>query len=259
MRSRGLLVLPIALLAACGDSDVELEDLPDAVAETLCKKAYECCTADEVVASQQTGYTSSSAECPAKMASGLQGTKTNIERGEKRDRLVYHGDRLRECLDAYATLSCDALKSAATSRLPVCDGYLEPKVTPGGACDYDDECIGGSCEGESGDAEGVCVAFVAAAAACGTAPCGDGLYCSGTDVCMQKKADGEACGANYECLTGGCNGNDPNQGVLGTCGRMGGEATACFLTKGCAAGGASLAPAACAVALLGLRRRRCRR
>ncbi len=231
---------------SCG---VSRDNFPERAAQTVCSKLYGCCTADEV--KDNPTYGPDREACERNVRKSFDQT-ASIKESEQKKRLTFHEDRAEECLTQYEALSCEQLKSNATTVTPACDAYLEPMVKTGEACAFDSECIAGSCEGESEEGEGTCQPFIAENGSCSDGGvCGSGLVCGG-GTCVRTKPDGEPCNTNRECATGGCNGRDPDAGVPGTCGPKGGEGTACYATTGCSSTSGGAAPLAFAVVLLGL-------
>lgn len=230
-----LVALAVALtsLVACREK-WDVKNYAENIAETTCAKAYECCTVDDIAASEQTNYGNSRDACEDKIADVLNFKEDTIERGIDKSRLVYHGAVLEHCLANYAKLSCDDLKNKATATVAACDGVLVPLVPENGRCDMDEECLEGYCRfAKEGDEEGTCSRFIEVGEPCAELSCAPGTYC--LDTCVPTKADGESCRNNFECTTGGCNGADADTDAAGTCGPMGGVDSTCYLTKGCMA------------------------
>src|SRR5262249_19736765 len=143
-------VLVVLLAAGCSQG-VALHDLPTRAAKTYCAKYYECCMAAEL---SGTPLGPDQATCETNLAAALGGTQN-----EQAGRVTYHADLMAGCLDAYAKLTCQQLKSNATSTISDCGAAFEPKVAAGAACGQDRECIGGSCEGAMIGSDGHCATF----------------------------------------------------------------------------------------------------
>jgi len=232
-------------------SSVGVDDMPARAATAICGKVYECCQPAEVPSGHS--FAPDLATCQTNFRTSLEGTVKGLKAEEARGRLTYHGDRLAECLERWKSATCGSLKSDTTSAFPPCDAYVEPRVAIGLSCRMNESCIGGQCSGQSEEADGLCVAFVAESQSCDTAPCGRGLYCDGAKVCRALKGEGAACNFNFECASGGCNGRPADGGTgTGTCGPKGGAGTTCFVASGCAAGGPELAAVGAVLLLLAL-------
>jgi uncharacterized protein (TIGR03382 family) len=262
---RTLFALPCALAylfasgcTSCGG--VALKDMPAQSAQTICGKTYECCTQTEIP--EGSSFGPDQATCGTNVQGYWQVKATTFKDEEQRGRLVYHPDRMAECLERWRTVACHELKSEATSNFPACDAYVQPKVPVGQSCRINESCINGHCQGATAEADGICRAYVPEGSSCASAPCGQGLYCeSSSKQCRRMKSDGMSCNSNGECATGGCNGRNADGGTTpGLCGLKGGEGTVCFVTSGCSATGGGPLVAGCllllAAALLRARRPR---
>jgi len=234
---RGLVVA--AALARCGG--VSVDQYATEASQTMCAKMYSCCAAAEVQNNPNFGPDQSS--CGANVKKQFL-SPTRLKQSESQGRLAYHGDRLSDCLQQYKALTCDQLKSNATSVAPACDSFIEPKVAVGASCGVNDECISSWCQGAANGVDGICSAFIAQNGSCADGGvCGKNLYCDGSSrACQPLKGDGTTCNANYECATGGCNGKNPDAGTPGTCGLKGGPNTTCYATVGCSSSGGVVGP-----------------
>jgi uncharacterized protein (TIGR03382 family) len=225
-----------AVFSGCSGG-ISIDEMPARTAKAICGRYYECCTAAELMGNADFGP--DRAACETNVANSFNGAKTVTPQSESKGRIAYRGDRLLECLDAYQKLTCEQLKSNATSKIPACDAVFEAKTGVDAGCGQDRDCIGGTCVGEGIGVDGVCVANATAGQACSSsgAACASGLYCN-NGTCAATKADGQSCSLNLECTTGGCNGKNPDAGTPGTCGLKGGNGTTCHATQGCSAAGA---------------------
>lgn len=258
MRDCVVWLVALGVLGAGCANSIGVDDMPAKVAATVCTKVYDCCQAAELPSGS--AFAPDEATCETTLKTNLSGKVNGLKAEEDRGRLTYHGDRLAECLARWQGATCETLKSNATSSFPPCDDYVQPRVEAGLNCRLDESCIGGHCSGQSLDADGVCVGFVAEGRSCAAAPCGLGLYCDSSKVCQAVKPEGSACNSNGECASGGCNGRPTDGGSgPGTCGPKGGTGTTCFATTGCTASGAQLSAMSAVLLLLALvwpRRRR---
>ncbi len=209
----------------CG---VSVESFPSSAAKTYCKQVYACCSAGETADAGALGP--DVATCTSNVTAQLDGKTGLIKSEESKGRLAYHADRAATCVDKLAALKCQELKANATATPTECNTYVEPKTALGAACALTDSCIGSWCSGGSLSQDGVCTAFIAEGQNCDAGQCTSGTYCNGSPrTCVKPKADGEACSANFECATGGCNDKNPDGGV-GSCGLKGGSASTCSAT-----------------------------
>jgi MYXO-CTERM domain-containing protein len=256
---RGLVAVALALLpaAACDDADeLPLDRFGAESARVICDKTYSCCTAAELM--EHMNYRGGRAACGESTKAALDFWAAVIADERDKGRLTYDPRLSRKCLDSYAAATCDQHKQSAV--LQACDGFIVARTAPGGACRASESCMGGACIGVSETSEGVCQAAVVDGQSCASAPCAKGTYCAGDKVCRRKKTDGETCNANAECQSAGCNGRNSDTNTPGTCGPKGGATSTCYVTTGCAYGGAggpgSAAWVVLGLALLALRRRR---
>jgi len=158
---------------------VAIDDAPSVVAVELCTRAFECCSAEEIQASQGVG---SVAECELAVGVIVQlqvnAAKPAIEAG----RVEYDGTALDRCMTDYGSRTCDMLRTLTSFE---CEGLIVPQQAEGDACGLSAECKGGYCDGSNNAAD----------------PVGH---------CVPTKEDGADCAANAECVSGFC--------ASGTCG-----------------------------------------
>lgn len=223
------LALPLLTLAAlpgCGD-DVEsnggggatgmpLEQVPDALAAGLCESISTCfgSFADLIYRG---------VDCVDDVSSDIRDGSLPIWQADiAAGTVVYHGDKAQACADAVAARGC-GLRS---ERLPaVCDETLEGQVPVGGACQGGVECAGQRYCAFTGDVcPGVCTELEPAGAACATDDaCQSGLAClldpaTGEGQCGTLGGEGDPCASDDACESGSsCLGEDPPNGVMGTC------------------------------------------
>ena len=153
---------------------VAIDDAATTVAVELCTKAFECCSAEEIQASQGV---SSVVQCELAVATIVQlqvnAAKPAIEAG----RVAYDGAALERCMLDYGSRTCDMLRTLTSFE---CDGLIVPQQAEGDACGISAECIDGYCDGSS----------------TATNPVGH---------CVPTREDGADCSANAECVSAFCN------------------------------------------------------
>ena len=253
----GLAVLALEIAGAGCDSSKPFgpKATPTAaeVAQTICSKAYLCCSAAQLMSNQTAG--TSEAECESKTAMSYQNQIATVSASEEKGRAIYQPQLLMACLTTIRASSCADLSTTNhVAGIPGCATFATPLVTVGGACGYDWECVDGWCEHPamtSGD--GTCRALVAEGQDCTVDHCAKGTVChSASKTCVAANAVGAACSSAATCASGVCD------VTTGTCGPPAGGA--CFYSTGCQVGGG--APGAGALALAGaallLALRRCR-
>jgi len=211
------------------------------VAQTICSKAYLCCSAAQLMGNDMAGTTE--AECESKTATSYQNQIATISASEEKGRAIYQPQLLMACLTTIRTSSCTELSTTNhVAGVAGCESFATPLVMVGGACGHDWECVDGWCEHPamtSGD--GTCRALVGEGQDCTTDHCAKGTACSGaTKTCVASHAAGAPCSSAATCASGVCD------VASGTCGPP--AATACFYSTGCHVGGGG--PGAGALALL---------
>lgn len=202
----------VASLAACGDGGgggVAIDDLDSELARVTCAKLVECCTTQEFM--EQTFGAEDETECRA-LFGAFAGILVNVYKDSiAAGRLVYHGDRMADCVAAIEGQTCTeyAMVGDGDFATAGCENPFEGKVAAGGQCALDEDCTSGWCTGDSVDFEGnitygTCGAAPGSGMPCEDFECGDGLYCEAS-TCAPQKADGMACTDDDECTSGGCN------------------------------------------------------
>jgi hypothetical protein len=187
-------------------NDIAIQYAPAEMARTICTRAYDCCTVDQLMSNDAAGTTE--AMCERESTTAFRNTMNAVERAQRRGRVAYRGDLLATCLANMRAASCDDLQR--TNHLSGFDCgamYLEPRVAVGGACDMDSECIGGSCAVAEGADEGICVVFGHENDSCADgAHCAAGFSCDGnTHLCYATDPDGAVCTSSARCTSGSCN------------------------------------------------------
>jgi uncharacterized protein (TIGR03382 family) len=248
------------LLAAagvgCGSvSGIPIEKTATDFAAAICPKAYDCCTADQLMGNKDLAGTTE-AECESKTAQDFRNKLQTMQDAENAGRAKYDQAQVDMCLSAIRAATCETLTAIRSlSGLPACNStFATPLVAAGGKCQNDFECIGGVCQKPDGSFDGVCVAGNAAGAACaGSNRCAPELICDGRgtstdasdDVCVAAQENGATCVDGFDCNSRNCvadaNGAKTCQAVT---------APQCFYGGGCSASGGR--PGAGALILMGL-------
>jgi len=234
------------------------------IARTICPKAYQCCTADQLLSNASAGTTE--AECEQNTTRDYRTFLMNVQKSQDAGRCRYERSKLDACLATLRTSTCATLNMTNhITGVPTCDGVTTPLVAIGGACSNDFECVGGGvCLIPQGAVEGTCVAGATVGQSCVDTRCAPGLSCdprdSGNatdDVCVQPQAEGATCADDGECRSQNC--AAPAAGGPMTC-----MATPlCFYSYACSAAGrpnaGTLLIGAALLTLAAIRRRRARR
>jgi len=251
----------VALLVApsgCGktkDFGTGSKSIPQQVAETVCPKAYQCCTTMQLMGNDLAG--TDVATCQTKTTNGFQNQLAAITASQNQGRSVYNANKLDACLATIRNATCDALDvTNHLSGVPGCNSFVTPQVAIGGACTHDWECIDGWCSVPamtSGD--GTCRPRAVGGASCAVDMCAAGAICTAdTKTCVVLGGTGADCTTLYQCASGVC--DIPTGAGAGTCAPP--APTSCFYASGCAVaeGPPTRAtwPLAALVAALALRR-----
>jgi hypothetical protein len=251
----------VVAAAGCGGGDA-LSKAPGQIAEAVCPKAYECCTADKLMNNDLAGTDVPS--CKALTRDEFSSQFEGVRDSQRRGRAEFDQAKFDQCLEIIRASSCDFLNMTNhLSGVFGCDGFVIPKVAPGGACFLDWDCIGGWCDHDmSSGTDGVCRAGGAAGQDCEfTSECADGLECL-QFKCTMLEDEGAMCVDNADCKSGTCDvtASVPTGRI---CLPPPPDPTRCFYESACSYAGrgppsllATLAGAALAVALVSRRRRR---
>jgi hypothetical protein len=200
-----------ALLVGCGSVDhasgVPIDQAAREISQTICPKAYSCCTAGQLSGNSNAGTDEPS--CEQKTQQGYQGQLDAVQTSQDLGRARYDGDKLDACLKTIRSADCTTLNMTNhVTGVPGCETFVTPLVAVGGACSNDYECIDSFCPMApmtSGD--GACQPFAGSGAPCSDQQkCGAGLICdSTTNVCtiLATPPTTNAC-----FYTSGCNVSD---------------------------------------------------
>jgi hypothetical protein len=204
-------LVPAALLG-CGNVDsgsgVPIENAAMQAAQTICPKAWSCCTASQLAGNSNAGTDETS--CETATAQAFQNQLNAIQASQNAGRAKYDGDKVDACLKTIRSSDCQKLDMTNhLSGVAGCDSFVKPLVAYGGACSQDFECIDGYCSrapNMSGD--GTCQAFSASGAACSDQVlCGSGLTCDATsNTCVTAPPvtpPANACFYSSGCNIGG--------------------------------------------------------
>jgi MYXO-CTERM domain-containing protein len=238
---RVLLLVFVAVPAGAGCGDVHgipIDQTARDIAATVCPKAYECCTPEQLMGNDSAGTTQ--AECEDRTAQDFRSHLQGIQRSVDQGRARYESAKVDACLQTIETSACGALNMTNhLTGVPGCDSFVTPLVPPGSECGNDFECIDGWCdfpEDPDPPGPGVCRMHVSGNLSClDHAECGPGRICHpDSHTCHALKDPGAACTSAVECKSGLC-GGDPAQGPASVC--LPNEAPRCFYQSGCSAAG----------------------
>ena len=212
---RTILALAV-ILGACGGGgggggSVAIGDFGTQLSDTLCKKAFTCCTQLQLsTLFQSTTTLTTTAQCDTYVDANITGFAiprymASIAAG----RVTYDGAAASACLDAISSATCPqfGIDESGGAIPAVCAGFLVPAVAAAGACTQNYECTTGYCHGAvtaPTQMDGQCEADPTMGQACDST-CAAGLYCDQSTLkCLARKADGASCTIGNECTSGGC-------------------------------------------------------
>jgi hypothetical protein len=200
---RSFVILACGAAAGCGggsgssDGPVPLSQLPATWAQTVCTQNFKCASAADIMMRKQS-------DCVGTDTMVWQLLAGSVQDGQANGRVSYDAAQMGTCLATLAKETCDEWVTGLSHDV-ACPEAFTAKVSVGGTCKSDVECVMGVCDGadlsKTPPVEGVCKARVAHGAACTSSDtCVSTDYCDGTaNVCTAKKAGAAACMSDDEC------------------------------------------------------------
>jgi hypothetical protein len=180
-----------ALIVGCGPS-IDFAEFPDALLDARCEYLHRC------------GVVAKPSDCRA-FHDHLAIDNPSPQAAYDAGKLQFHPDTAQACLDAYASLPCDATEQDPDA-LDVCARAITGVLGIGEACAFDRECASENCDlapCTSACCTGTCTAptrLPGVGEPC-TALCADDAYCGADDICHAPLPPGAAC--NFEpCVAG---------------------------------------------------------
>lgn len=246
-------LLAAAGVGCGGVSGIPIEKTATDFAAAICPKAYDCCTADQLMGNKDLAGTTE-AECETKTAQSFRNQLQAMQDAENAGRAKYDQAKVDACLAAIRAADCSTLQMIhSVSGLPECDStFATPLVAVGGTCKNDFECKDTICVIPSGAGQGTCGDGARVGFSCVSDRCGLKLFCDPRDgsidtdsVCVVEQENGGSCLDNFECKSRNCVAD-----VAGTKTCQAPTAPQCFYGGGCAAGGGR--PGTGALILMGL-------
>ena len=238
----------LAGLSGCGNvGGIPVDQTATRIANTICPKAWMCCTADQLSSNSAAG--TSEQDCITQTTTSYKNQLSTLQASIDQKRASYQSSKLDTCLMTIQTSDCTALDvTNHVAGIPGCESFTTPLVAVGGACSQNYECINGWCNvpTTSNNGEGVCAAFVAPGQSCATAggpSCGPNAVCdiegtpndSSDDLCAAVADVGGTCADDLQCTSLNCSSS-------GGSGMMCAAATTppaamCFYSSGCSEAG----------------------
>ena len=236
--SAALTVAALAALAGCGGvHGIPIGGTATQIAQTVCPKAYQCCTQSQLSGNGQAG--TDEASCETMTTSAFESDLETIQASQDQKRATFDNAKLQACLTTIRSASCDTLDMTNhLAGIPGCDSFVDPLVAAGGTCTQDYECIDGWCQqpADMSGGDGSCQPHAQLGAPCATASCEPGLVCdigATVEICVQPGAIGAACTDLLQCTSASC--AIPSGADNGVCAAA--TDPQCFYASGCDAAG----------------------
>jgi len=234
--------------SGCGNvGGIPVDQTATRIANTVCPKAWMCCTADQLMSNSAAGVNEQ--DCITQTTASYQNQLSTLQASIDQKRASYQSSKLDACLMTIQTADCTTLDvTNHLAGIPGCESFTAPLVAVGGACSQDYECVNGWCNvpTSSSNGEGVCAAFVAPGQSCATAggpSCGPNAVCdiegtpddSSDDLCAVVNGIGGTCADDLQCTSLNCS-SSGGSGM--TCAAATTPPAAmCFYASGCSAAG----------------------
>jgi hypothetical protein len=233
-------------LVGCGSvSGIPIDETATRIADTVCPKAYMCCTADQLSGNSSAG--TDVASCEAATAMNYRNILSTLQASVDAGRATYQSAQVDNCLNTIMNSDCATLDMTNhLAGIPGCASFTTPLVAIGGTCTQNYECIDGWCSVPMNASSGTCTAFVPYGQSCtaaGGPSCGPNAVCdiegtlndSSDDLCEPVSGDGGPCTDNLQCTSLNCS-SSGGSGM--TCQEPATPPPAmCFYASGCSAGG----------------------
>jgi hypothetical protein len=221
-------VLLGVLLVACSGSSgggdatgfLTVDDYSEQEVDAYCAKAFQCCNASdrEALFADTSGQVTDQASCSSYYRAAYERFAANlIHTAIGAGRIDYDSSAGSACLAATAALTCAVF--ARTAGKHDCPNPIVGQVADTEACNFDEECASGYCEGDIElpiPMQGVCKELPGQGGSCPEDACAAGVQCA-NGTCEAQLPDGASCTEGVQCTSQGCNGAD-GLGGAGTCG-----------------------------------------
>jgi hypothetical protein len=202
-------VLVVLVIAACGpdsgSGSIPIDGLEAAGLNVICDIYARCGVFPDIESCRSTYNVLLSSNSP----------DNNRVAAVKAGRVIYHGDKARECYNEFAGTSCDRAQAFSNRNTPLaCDETFVGTVGDAGACVLNEECVSQRCSvptcGANMCCQGTCIGGTAPVRAnlgqaCSTAMrCNEGYCNTTTSVCTAFLADGATCTSAASCQSNSC-------------------------------------------------------
>ncbi len=232
--------------AGCGGvSGIPVDATATRIANTVCPKAYMCCTASELGMNGSAG--TDVASCESETKSNFQLELQALQSSVDQKRAVYVSSKLDTCLANIMNSDCPTLNTTNhLTGVSGCESFTTPLVQIGGACSQDYECINGWCNvpSTSTNGDGTCAAFLGPGQSCvdsGGSSCGPSQVCdTSNELCEPVSDINGTCADDLQCKSLNCT-SSGGSGM--TCqASTSPPPTQCFYQSGCSEAGGRPGP-----------------
>jgi hypothetical protein len=210
VRDGGIAMVLLVGLGACGGDDgprLPKDQLVYRRAEVMCAKTFECCDSTEVAELMALfGFDCTTEECcVGRFESAYDFFHEGYEESVIAGRVSFSNDFVASCLQQIEAQSCADFGPNGVA----CTNLFTPLQTAGMPCADSYECASAYCEGADAvnAVDGTCQPEPGLGEPCPEWWCAAGSYCAGEQpgaTCAARKADGEACTYDHECVSGAC-------------------------------------------------------
>lgn len=179
------------------DCPFDIDEMPIALAESICKKRVECCENDF-------------APCMAEVVAALGGIYPELAEAEEAETAALDCDAFDACAGAIHEASCSEwpLQSGELGGLPVgepaCLAIITPALEDGEECRYNYQCVNGLCRVAENETIGSCDEFGELGGSCDDLCDPITMFCDDDNVCQARRANGASCTDNSECESRVC-------------------------------------------------------
>ena len=141
----GAVLVALVGLPGCGKvGGIPVDETASRIANTICPKAWMCCTADQLSSNSAAG--TSEQDCITQTTSSYKNQLSTLQVSIDQKRASYQSSKVDTCLMTIQSSDCTALNvTNHVVGIPGCESFTTPLVAVGGACSQNYECIGGWC------------------------------------------------------------------------------------------------------------------
>lgn len=209
-----LCALPVAGCGNGGDGDDnddptgDPQVLVEGLAAAQCAKIFECCSSEQrtdVFGSQEIADETSCRDALRTQAEAF--FRPTLQKSLDDERATLDDARVADCAATIEARTCADFEPTPSIDALVNDGCTEvlgAELALSAFCTEDYECRTGFCSRAAAQTEGACKNPPQVGEPCLNDRCGEGLYCTGDDICAEKLGAGDVCTRNADCDSDSC-------------------------------------------------------